>query len=552
MFAACASGPGFHERKVMSSRKNSVRSIAGVLLALPAFLLGQASTSPYCLNNTLLPGINSTRAVALLDVDGDGDLDIVAGTSGGLTLPTIPPSRDLVETRLVGPGRIIAPAIGSVPITNQFSSGQSFAPGNFVGSPLPDVIAEVLNALPAAQATVVSPFTNAAPPAGNWVATAGLVNGIGDSLSTHRIGAADFNQDGALDVAASTVPTPGSPFSQITAILNGVGAPTFVATGATLGGAFVGLRCGDVTGDSIADIVVATAAPELLVIAGSSGGFVPATPVPLSQSPLDLALADLNNAGALDVVFTAGGVLGISLSVGAAGVTPPVLLATPYPTVGAVATADLDNDGQPEILVGELSTSSGRVAVFSGFGTAYSFSREFDTGLVNLATIETGDLDGDGAIDAVVGAKNSLPALAVLFNDSATSEFVIPVGFACFGDCTLSVTSASLGSSCSVVISTGSFSGPVLGGATAEIFMSPGTPPSVLVGGCPIVLDLANTGLLLPPVVLNNNGDYTITFPIPVDPGLAGTRFSLQALVSDGINSRISNGIYTRWGFGCL
>jgi len=80
-------------------------------------------------------------------------------------------------------------------------------------------------------------------------------------------------------------------------------------------------------------------------------------------------------------------------------------IGTPSDTVRALAVADLDNDGYPDIISGESATSL-RVYQNDGtpFNSAWSTVKTVDSGFADkIETLATGDMDRDGYIDIVTG-----------------------------------------------------------------------------------------------------------------------------------------------------
>jgi FG-GAP-like repeat len=92
----------------------------------------------------------------------------------------------------------------------------------------------------------------------------------------------------------------------------------------------------------------------------------------------------------------------------------PIRVAGP-PT--AVAIADFDRDGNPDIVVAQRNGES--LAVLPGNGRgAFSRQQPIDlTGVVRAEHIACGDLDEDGAPDLVVGQHDSSYDLLLLFGD---------------------------------------------------------------------------------------------------------------------------------------
>ena len=122
-----------------------------------------------------------------------------------------------------------------------------------------------------------------------------------------------------------------------------------------------------------------------------------------------LAVGDFDGDGRKDVA-TASHVLGERRLVDFAGGTQPVL-SLPLPErvrVRAVAAADLDGDGRDELLVtsavpadGRFTSSLLRLDFDDGVWTVTALHAQEDG--PELTAITTGDLDGDGQPDVVLG-----------------------------------------------------------------------------------------------------------------------------------------------------
>ncbi len=116
------------------------------------------------------------------------------------------------------------------------------------------------------------------------------------------LAAADFNRDGALDIAT------GGENSGTVTLLNGDGAGALVpsAAGAVPSGdAPMGMAAGDLSGDGVADLVVANLNDGTLSVLVSNGvdTFVPGPQPLIAVGPIPFAtvVSDLNGDGLLDI-----------------------------------------------------------------------------------------------------------------------------------------------------------------------------------------------------------------------------------------------------------
>jgi hypothetical protein len=200
----------------------------------------------------------------------------------------------------------------------------------------------------------------------------------------------------------------GSPWSVAVADVNGDGKPDILVGNASScygcsGGGLVGVMLGN--GDG-------TFQP---VVTYSSGGDS------FETSPTALAVADLNNDGKLDVVMTnycsnacssptAEGNASVLLGNGDGTFQPAVIYESGgYGlSIGAVAVADVNGDGKPDLLVvnGNCvggACEQGTVGVLLGNGNGtFQPAVLYGSGVDNTTSVVVGDVNGDGKPDLVV------------------------------------------------------------------------------------------------------------------------------------------------------
>lgn len=226
----------------------------------------------------------------------------------------------------------------------------------------------------------------------------------------------------------------------------------------------VALATGDLNGDNRPDAVVATYSSASgtygvqvhFQSASQPGAFLPAAELSTgSRRPLDVALADLQGSGRLDILVAATGgtslqvffhgttlgtfqspvdfeVGGTPTSVVAAtltgsgmdlvastssstvavlrhGTTPGTFLPfVSYPTGSdpvAVRVADIDDDENPDILTANFSNGTGGLSIlFQDSATPGTFkaATTVDTGDYASASLAVGDVDRDGCLDVAV------------------------------------------------------------------------------------------------------------------------------------------------------
>ncbi|MCI0588292.1 MAG: VCBS repeat-containing protein [Planctomycetes bacterium] len=345
---------------------------------------------------SLPPLVAYTRAVALGDVDGDGDLDAFIGT-GVFTSP--------VALLLNGGGGIFAnaPAGSLPPWLGLPSYARAIALGDVDGDG--DLDAFVENRL----------LLNG----GAGAFTLALAGSLGGA---EAVALGDADGDGDFDVFFG-----GGSCSSTVLFLNG-GAGTFINATTNLppGSSYTrAIALGDVDGDGDVDAflgrLLGTGPSQLLFLNVGGGVYVDATATNL-PNPLDttlaVALGDLDGDGDLDAfvgnlddpVLSTGqnrlyqnGGTGVFTDVTATNF-PPVLDATT-----AVALGDLDGDGDLDALAANdeeqnrLYLNDGQGILVSGQATS------FPPAVDSTAAVGVGDVDGDGDLDAWAGNTDSFP-----------------------------------------------------------------------------------------------------------------------------------------------
>jgi hypothetical protein len=227
----------------------------------------------------------------------------------------------------------------------------------------------------------------------------------------------DLNGDGLPDLVVASASAPN-----ISVLLQDPSAPgTFMPTRKIrVGSSQSGVAIGDLNGDGLADIAVAVGTRSIKVLfqdpAGPPGSFLAPIGIPVKLAAWNLAIADLDGDGANDlaVAFTAVGRVGVLLE---DPTNPGTFLPEHDYAVGpqplTVKVADMNSDGVPDLIVADLGTptlSGGGVSVLLQKPNArgsFRRSREYQAG-VGPQDAAAGDLNGDGREDLAVANGGDL------------------------------------------------------------------------------------------------------------------------------------------------
>lgn len=215
-----------------------------------------------------------------------------------------------------------------------------------------------------------------------------------------RLAVDDFDVDGVPDIAAVN--------NWIVGVHLGNGDGTFpVDPDYDSGGLGTDLDLGDVDGDGHLDAVVALKdafAPDpggLSVLrGGGDGSFGPPEQLELGPSPRFVALRDLNEDGALDVVvgydFTS------AISVGLGNGDGTFASPTDYAVGGGPHDVDFgDVDGNGTLDLVSSASGSSRLSVLLGDGAGGFTPFLGVENRADYSSVALGDIDGDGDLDAV-------------------------------------------------------------------------------------------------------------------------------------------------------
>jgi hypothetical protein len=190
------------------------------------------------------------------------------------------------------------------------------------------------------------------------------------------VGAGDFNHDGCPDlvVGAATqmeifLGDCKGDFQQTASYPTGTGA---TAT-STVGGLLTSLEPSDIAvadfdGDGHLDIIYTIPGSSLakVLYGNGDGTFVAGNDISLPHSSIYVTTADLNSDGNPDLIFTGQSLATIYYGQKSRSYGTPTVLAAGY-TTGKAVVSDLNRDGNPDIVVPNLNYDGGDDSDDSGF-----------------------------------------------------------------------------------------------------------------------------------------------------------------------------------------
>ena len=239
----------------------------------------------------------------------------------------------------------------------------------------------------------------------------------GAGTTPYCVAVADVNGDNKPDVLTANYGT-----STLSVLLgDGLGGFTLQAAAPSTGGGSqpMALVLADVNSDGQLDALTANSGAGTLgvLLGNGAGGFALAPNAPATGTggdwPRSLAVTDVNNDGKLDVLaansFT--NTVGVLLGNGLGGFTLASTQATGiFPTSPyGIAASDVNNDGKPDALTANFSTSTVSVLLGNGLG---GFTLQANSPVSSSyfggqpAGLALADINGDGNLDALTINSN--------------------------------------------------------------------------------------------------------------------------------------------------
>jgi hypothetical protein len=364
-------------------------------------------------------GTGKASGIVMADFNGDGDLDVAVTDSDALTtgntMSIYPGNGDgtfgVRQPYSVGSGSLVPVGIAAADFDADGDIDLAVAAYGYVGAGKTAVLLKNNG-----NGTFASPlpFTTASAP---YDIAAGDVTGDGrpDLVIAHTL------------YTVSVLPNNGA---------GGFGpAITYKNLGDNFAGpAFPTVALGDVDRDGDVDIVYGnTRTWESDGITGhavqlrnnGTGTFTRAANIPFvfySSGPTDLALADLNGDGAVDLLATSYGArvgdgVFVMLNNGSGGFGPASLYPGGQATI-ALAAADLDGDSKMDFLTADSYSNAVSIHLNPGNGIFGTLPSDF-IGFLQVYQ-DAADVDGDGDLDLFTsGPHPSASSGFVLYNDGA-------------------------------------------------------------------------------------------------------------------------------------
>ncbi len=231
----------------------------------------------------------------------------------------------------------------------------------------------------------------------------------------------DVNGDGIPDMLTA------NSGDNTVSVLLGNGDGTFQNAEIFLVGTFPdSVAVADLNGDGIPDFVTANrggppyyGGTVSVLLGNGDGTFQKALPYPVGTYPLAVAVADVNGDGIPDIVTANGGDTTLSVLLGNGNGTFQSNLTVPVgESPDSVAVADVNGDGRPDIVTANLFGSSVSVLLGNGDGT-FQKAQIIPVGS-ELFSVAVADVNGDGRPDIL--SANRYSASVLLGNGDGTFQ----------------------------------------------------------------------------------------------------------------------------------
>jgi len=357
---------------------------------------------------------NNPQRLITLDIDGDGNQDIITANNEAWT-----DSSEIVSVLKNNGDGTFANGMGYGADSSSQNFAISICGSDFDGDGDKD-LAVAVQRYPAS--SVVSVFENDG--AGNFGPRINYVVGN----YPHYVYAADLDNDGDDDLAVAYSAYAGE-FGKISVLKNN-GDGTFAPRMDYPTGAFpVSLMAKDIDRDGNKDIISATydydGGATILKNKGN-GTFAKSTDYSVGANPRGVSASDLDGDGDNDLASANVGEYSVSiLTNNGDGTFQPKTNynANGYPV--SIFSSDIDGDGDQDLLTTQPNTRT--FSVFSNDGNSGFNARADYNSSTSPNLIAASDLDGDGDQDVVAASYNGF-GFAV-FNNEGGGVLGTPVGY---------------------------------------------------------------------------------------------------------------------------
>lgn len=361
----------------------------------------------------IIPPFDLYTSVAVADLNGDGLPDVVAVYAHVAGPPPHPGFVGVYLQDGANPGHFLPPstyAVGNDPV--------SVAIADLDGDGRADIVtANAILATNGAGDSTVSVLLQDAAHPGHYLAAVSYATGP----DPESVAIADLNGDGKPDLAVADS-------SGISVLLQDAAGKFLPKTTIATGSGCASVAIADLDGDGAPDLLATDAVSvlALLQIPGGGGSFAAPVRYAAGQQPLYAVAGDLNGDGKPDIVVSNIGspsdLRTASVSVllqdpTRAGAFLPAVNYVTQADSAAVAIADLDGDGWPDLAVANSGTLAGLcppnctaadtgVSVLLQGGTAPGhFGKAVDYAALGndfVTGVAVADVNGDGKPDLIV------------------------------------------------------------------------------------------------------------------------------------------------------